>query len=425
MEYLALAQAAEPHLHGREQKHWLDRLEREHDNFRAALKWSRSAKETNPDLGLMLAVALWQFWWRRGYLTEGGRWIDELRKTSSPNTPTTVKAWAALASGLLSMNYTRSRGFTSSGISHFEVALALFLTTDDDAGTALSLCEWAMSTYKKDHQGHTAPETLSIVQHSLYVSRRQHKQPWITLRILTCLAFTLHWLGDLSQSTVLCEECVTLARQEGDAQSLSTSLILMADILGSQLHFARAARLAEEALVVSRQIGDVLHELSALRQFADQLRFLGEFEQATTLIEEMYALSLDRGFVPSTGVALNMFGLIARDQGDYQRAESFFREGILWCRDKMTTWRWWDVLALGTVASAQGQFQRAARIYGAIDTWQTGINLMCFPHNQLQFGTYIEATRAQLGEAAYSTAFEQGRAMTPEQAVEYALSEED
>jgi len=85
--YLALAEAAEPQVRGREQATWLARLSVEHDNLRAALAWARardagdtgaSSRDTREraEIGLRLAGALWRFWRARGYLREGRAWLD-------------------------------------------------------------------------------------------------------------------------------------------------------------------------------------------------------------------------------------------------------------------------------------------------------------------------------------------------------------
>ena len=65
---LDLAERAQPHLTGEEQRDWLDRLERDHDNLRAALEWATARPD--PDLGARMGFALWRFWQQRGYLNE-------------------------------------------------------------------------------------------------------------------------------------------------------------------------------------------------------------------------------------------------------------------------------------------------------------------------------------------------------------------
>src|SRR5205814_799745 len=72
--YLALAEQSEAALRGPSQGEWLERLESEHDNLRAALRWAQAQDEVA--LGLGLAAALYRFWERRGHWTEGRRWFE-------------------------------------------------------------------------------------------------------------------------------------------------------------------------------------------------------------------------------------------------------------------------------------------------------------------------------------------------------------
>src|SRR5262249_53099912 len=73
--YLALAEPGEARLLGPGRLGWLDELEAEHDNFRAALAWYRAAPDGAAD-GLRLAGTLWEFWYLRGYNSEGRDWLE-------------------------------------------------------------------------------------------------------------------------------------------------------------------------------------------------------------------------------------------------------------------------------------------------------------------------------------------------------------
>ena len=81
---LHLAKLAEPNLELVEAGVWLDRLEVEHDNLRAALAWGVAAEDGRL-LFARLAAALWKFWWIRGYTTEGRRWLDRALLESAPS----------------------------------------------------------------------------------------------------------------------------------------------------------------------------------------------------------------------------------------------------------------------------------------------------------------------------------------------------
>jgi predicted ATPase len=98
---LALAERAEPELTGPRQGAWLDRLEAEHDNLRAALAWCR-AGAPGRDVGLRLASPLMIFWYQRGYAREGQAWLEDALARGGA-APPTVRAHALNAAGFLAM----------------------------------------------------------------------------------------------------------------------------------------------------------------------------------------------------------------------------------------------------------------------------------------------------------------------------------
>ena len=93
--FLALAEEAEPRLRGPQDREWLERLEEEHDNMRAALLWVLERGEF--ELGLMLAGALGMFWYAHGHLGEGRRWLEEtLVKDTRASLEARIRALEAL-----------------------------------------------------------------------------------------------------------------------------------------------------------------------------------------------------------------------------------------------------------------------------------------------------------------------------------------
>ena len=91
--FLALAEEGDPGLEeGSQQPVWLERLEEEHDNMRRALSWSLGQGQDS-ELALRIGAALGEFWYLRGYWSEGRRWLEEALAKSSP-APTAARARA-------------------------------------------------------------------------------------------------------------------------------------------------------------------------------------------------------------------------------------------------------------------------------------------------------------------------------------------
>ena len=129
LEFFArLSEMAEPELHGRLQVRWLNILERELDNLRAALGWSLDAGDR--DNGLRLAAALWYFWDTRGYGVEGHAWLVRMLETC-PDGRARLKSAAMNAAGNLATDLTEGQNW-------FEQSLALNREMGDRTGMFFS-----------------------------------------------------------------------------------------------------------------------------------------------------------------------------------------------------------------------------------------------------------------------------------------------
>jgi hypothetical protein len=134
---LSEPEQAEPELKGPRQKKWLEWLEREHDNMQVALGWVLERKVETPEsieLGARLASAPWRFWYKRGHLSTGHRWLDAtLSKSGMLSTVTRVKALGG--AGLVAWE----RGDYASARAIHEEGLRLHRQAENKPGIAFSL----------------------------------------------------------------------------------------------------------------------------------------------------------------------------------------------------------------------------------------------------------------------------------------------
>jgi predicted ATPase len=201
---LALAEQAAPELTGPRQAAWLERLERDHDNLRAAL--GRALERDQTELGLRLAGALGRFWEIRGHLREGQGWLERAL-SRWPEAPAAARAAALNAAGSLAYH---ACAYERAATLHQE-ALSLRRVLGDRRGVAVSL-------------------------HDLGIT-------------------ALH-LGDLDRSEALCAEGRAIWRELGDQRGVAISLNSSAILARNRGDHERARAYYEESLALFRGIGD-------------------------------------------------------------------------------------------------------------------------------------------------------------------------
>jgi predicted ATPase/DNA-binding CsgD family transcriptional regulator len=131
--FIGLAEAAMFRLRGAERTSWLDRLERAHDNTRAALTWLCERQDTAR--AIRLAGALWQFWWWRSHLAEGRQRLEQV--LALPGASMQGDSWARVLTGAGALSETQ--GDYEAAESYHDRAVASWQKLGDDRGLATSL----------------------------------------------------------------------------------------------------------------------------------------------------------------------------------------------------------------------------------------------------------------------------------------------
>jgi DNA-binding CsgD family transcriptional regulator len=150
-----------------------------------------------------------------------------------------------------------------------------------------------------------------------------------------------------------------------------------------------------------------------------------DLERAAALAEEAAALSQEAGDRVLLPLPLNNLGWVALLGGDLERAEALHKESLALSKElggSMGTFVFLEGLACD--AGAKGEAERAARLFGATEALREATGFPLEPAMRPLEEPYVVGARSQLEESAWTEAWEEGRAMSVEAAIEYALSEE-
>jgi ATP/maltotriose-dependent transcriptional regulator MalT len=370
--FLALTERAEPELVGPREEEWLDRIEEELDNFRAALSWALERGDT--EFGLRLAGALRLFWLKRRHAGEGRRWLEEaLAREGGTSTMALVKALGAISHvALWQGDLDRAKGASEAG-------LRLSAEAGVGGGHDVALFTWM----------------LAVVS-----SKR----------------------GDPEQATKLAEESLALSRQANDAEFVGSSLLVLGWSSDDRGDHERAEKFYEEGVVLSRESGSTGLLSISLDNLGWAFLTQGDPERAKELFEEAVTLVREVG---DTADPLLSLGWVALLGGDLQQAKALYKESLTLCRELGAKAGAADSLEwLACVSGAEGEARRAARLFGAAEALREALDIRMSPDERTLEEPYLLAARSQLDGGTWDELWEEGRAISMEAAIEYALSEE-
>jgi non-specific serine/threonine protein kinase len=235
--------------------------------------------------------------------------------------------------------------------------------------------------------------------------------------------------GDYDRAIALLEEALALFRELDDREGVATSLV---NLGFAALHLGdreRATALRQEVEVLR---GEPLERwtLAWLTTFLGlSALYEGDYERSGALSTESLAIYRELGDKRGVSLCHIDLGFIELVRGDHEPAATLLEESLRVLRgseDKFCLA--YGIFGLAAVAAAREQPSRAARLWGAAEGLREEIGVVSLTHLELDAYDYegrVSAARNMLGdEGAWEGAFTQGRAMSAEEATEYALSEE-
>jgi predicted ATPase/DNA-binding SARP family transcriptional activator len=271
-----LATRAEAGLRGAEQVYWLDRLEAEHDNFRAAL--GAALDSGNGDVALQIASRLWVFWWTRGFPAEGRSWLQRTLDIASDSD---LAARASAEYGL--GRHSIILGNYEAASQHLEVSLALRRTLGDASGQAATLNELAL---------------VAVNQ------------------------------GELGQARELGEEALQIASAADDLRGIGTALRNLGMVAREQGDYTRAAELYGDSLAMWRQLNDPRWIAIVASSLGITHRYEGNTTQALAMLGESQNLFSRLGDRYMLGVVAHNMGHLALSENQLDQALTHYLDAL-------------------------------------------------------------------------------------------------
>jgi predicted ATPase/DNA-binding SARP family transcriptional activator/Tfp pilus assembly protein PilF len=468
--FMAYAEQAEPELTGPEQARWLDCLEIEYENLRAAFTWSlrrseesrrtgqRKATEAEPPLPvsvpLRFCAALRQFWSTRGHLREGRAWCDAALNPDGAQEQTAARGKALNTVGALAWlqgDNTASRAYHAESLTLFREigyrrgiadslnnlgvvavqqsdyaaarayhteSLTLFREIGDRSGTAASLN--GLGVVAREQGEYAAARTN--YEESLLIRRQMGDRRGMAAS-LNNLGMVVLDGGDYAAARAYHEESLVIRRQIGDRRGIALSLNNLGLTAVWQSDYATARAYQEESLVIQQEIGDRRGMAASLNVLGEVVFDQGDYAAAQAYQEQALLIQRELGDRRGIALSLNNLGHVVFEQGDNSIAKTLLEESLAIQRelgDKRGVAISVDCFA--SLAASDGLPAKAARLWGAAEALREEIGALMPPGERGRYEVRVGAAREVLGETAFAAEWVEGRTMTRQQAIAFALT---
>jgi predicted ATPase len=373
--FLALADEAAPFLRGAEQPVWLQRLEDEHDNLRTSLDWFFEHHE--PELAVRLAGALWLFWYMHGHVTEARRWLRRALD-AAPEEPSEARAGVLYGAGYLAAE-------------------------QNENAEARVLLEASLACAKQLGASAAAAITAATL---------------CVLRVETASS-----TSDPREAIAAGEEALALARAADDDFALGIVLNNIGEAMRILGENERARAYWEESLEVRRRMGDASRIALTLTNLAEMALLDGKTDEAAAMFAEAAEIATAIGDKRQICIAQAGLGRVAYLERRWQEAEAHARESLRLAHEigmKIAIVE--ELFCLAGIAAATGDVGRAASLASAAELHSSLLATLATLSGAGLHHADIESAKAACDSAAWEQAWAEGRAMSLDEAADYALS---
>ena len=404
--FVKLVEQAEPELYRSNQVFWFNKLDHERDNLRRALEWSLAA---DVESGLRIAAIPWRFWQRHEY-REWGDWLHQLLERHSKSDSLRARALA------VSSTYFFAQGNMAEARKVAEQGLELARALSDSQNEALSLLFLGRSIAFPG--GYL--EGIPLLEQS----RDLYRALGDKIGQATATGWMAIDHNDLAHSNFLLSEGLKLHRELGNLSGIAYCLVFLGYHAILDRNFSAAGPWIEEARFLYHELGDLINEADALEGLGILADRRADFQQAYTYFEQSIKLYDKAGGFWAYWPRVRMGHAYLREGNTVQAREIFeisiqeFQKdgpfiGVVYTIEGLASWH-----------VNQERPERAARLFAWADAKREELGNHRPPVEQRDVDKDIKVCLGQMDQIAFSAACEEGRKLTTEEAIAYALQED-
>jgi predicted ATPase len=350
--------------------HWLNWLDREHDNVRATLTWSLATPQ-RIELAAGLIFFLEWFWYRRGYFREGRMWSKRALESPAIQEDSRPRAMVLLSSGA----FATWQGEPQTSLAQLEESMGIMQRLEDEELMPFALMTNAVTLINMGRDSAAQP----LFKEALELFKEQ-KQPYFSAITRVHLGNVELGLGNSEQARVLHEEALVQARAQGENWLLSFTLNNLGEVARTQGHYDLARKYYEESEALLRDTGDQ----GDLARFIHSLGYIAQYEEDFKLAESQFRKSM----------------AIFRRLGN--------QRGIAEC-----------MAGLAGLKARQGNAEEGAIILSAAESLLKVTGGAWWPADRVEVERNRELLQSALSADEFAKAWKTGRAMTLEQAIAF------